>query len=460
MQKVFQEVNTLDQRCYETFALSGDILMEHAAEVMADEIRARFELKNSVLILAGSGHNGADGIALARLLHHDYDVKLYCIKDQNSDLGKLQVKRAKALNVTFVTELSSSDIIVDALFGSGLNRSLEGAYLTIIKELNQSPAFKIACDIPSGVLSSGLCSSEVFKADLTITMGALKRALFSDEAKNYTGEIKVANLGLPRSLYETDTDTFLLDLEDLQLPLRDKPNTHKGTFGHTAVLSGDKSGASIIAGLSALAFGSGLVTLVGDNLLETPYELMSDTTLPENTIALCAGMGLGETAQAIDLLKKSTLPMVIDADLFYDPSIGPLLEKPCVLTPHPKEFVSLLALTGLDHIDIQILQADRFGYALKFSQAFPETVLLLKGAHVIIAYQGKLYINPHGTNKLSKGGSGDVLAGLIAALLAQGYDPIDATISGSLAHTKAALTLQNNNYALTPPDLIQAIGHL
>jgi hydroxyethylthiazole kinase-like uncharacterized protein yjeF len=174
-------------------------------------------------------------------------------------------------------------------------------------------------------------------------------------------------------------------------------------------------------------------------------------------------MGLGETLSLKELLQflDNTLALIADADIFHMEILDKiLLRENIVLTPHPKEFVSLLKYTKLADIEVEELQLNRFKYAELFCAAFPKAVLLLKGANVIIGQNDTFYVNPHGTPSLAKGGSGDVLSGLIGALLAQGYAPLDAAIHGSLAHVKLALAYKGNDFSLTPDDLIDEIGNL
>ena len=222
MQKLFDEVNSLDKRCYEKFFLSEDLLMEHAASNMALYISQNHPTSKSILIVSGSGNNGADGITLARLLHTKFDVNLYLATTPKSSMAQLQLKRAKTLNIKIVNELFEADIIVDCLFGTGLNKPLDEESINLINTLNFYNSFKIACDIPSGINNFGQIQNVAFEADVTITMGALKTSLFSDIAKDYVGEIKVANLGVQREIYEIDSNKFLLDESDMKLPIRNK----------------------------------------------------------------------------------------------------------------------------------------------------------------------------------------------------------------------------------------------
>ena len=195
MQNLFNEVTSLDQRCYKEYGLSEDLLMEHAADGMADYIHNQYENDERICIVCGSGNNGADGIALARLLYKDFDVTLFLTKEPRSEMAKLQLKRAEAIGVNLVNTLQESDILVDALFGSGLSRDFDTETVELIQAMNALQADKIACDIPSGLKTDGTLQAVTFEADVTLTMGALKRGLFSDAAKEVVGSVYVRTLG-------------------------------------------------------------------------------------------------------------------------------------------------------------------------------------------------------------------------------------------------------------------------
>ncbi len=460
MKKVFKKVNLLDQRCYENYGLSEDLLMEHAAMGLKDYIP---HSTNSILIVAGRGNNGADAIALARMLSGDIKVDLYIPMGVKSVMGKLQLQRARKVNITPIDTIGDKyDVIVDALFGSGLSRKLDKSSQELIIQLNKQSGYKIACDIPSGIDIDGQIEGEAFKADITITMGSPKTALYSDSAKDLVGEIITIDLGISSKYYEDESDTFLLEKSDLKLPLRDKKNCHKGDFGHLCVVAGKKQGAAVIAAKAAYAFGTGLVTVVENEPYKLPYELMSSTTIPHKSSAICIGMGLGnqyDNKYLKSFLLEHNLPMLIDADLFYNRIILEILEQKnsIVITPHPKEFASLLSFIYNKNITVSDIQKDRFKHAREFSNKYPKVVLVLKGANTLIAHEEKIYIQPFGTNRLSKGGSGDVLGGLIASLLAQKYNPLEASITGSIAHALSAKNFTKNNYSLSPLDLIEGI---
>ena len=458
MKKIFDEVRSLDKRAIEEFHLTEDILMENASLGLKNYITKKFKKNSSILIVCGSGNNGADGISLARLLQNKFKVSLYLVNEPKTEIGKLQLKRAKSINVNFVNQIFQADVVVDCLFGTGLNKELDEDSISLINSLNNLNSFKIACDIPSGLNSLGQITQTAFKADITITMGALKTALLTDIAKDFVGKIKVANLGLPEDIFQIETNKYLLQKSDLKLPLRDIQNSHKGTFGHVNIVSGEKIGASIIASQASFVFGAGLVTIVSQNEKNIPCNIMQSKSVSENCTAIALGMGLGEIESLkLEEFLQLNIPKVLDADIFYNPLIVKYLDQNVVLTPHPKEFISLLKLTNIADISIEELQDNRFLYVEKFCKIYPKVTLLLKGANVIISKNDKIYVNIFGSSKLSKGGSGDVLSGLIASLLAQGYTSLEAAINASLAHTIAAKKYKNNNYSMRPQDIIQGI---
>jgi hydroxyethylthiazole kinase-like uncharacterized protein yjeF len=373
-------------------------------------------------------------------------------------MAKLQLERFLRVGGKVSKKLKEADVIVDAIFGSGLKRDLSDEIVKIIEKMNEMDGFKLACDIPSGIDDKGNLRPIAFKADLTVTMGAEKLALYSDIAKDYVGEIQIANLGVSFEKYIEKSDFFVLEKSDLKLPIRNKQNSHKRSYGHLGVLCGEKKGAAVLASLSAFNFGCGLVSLVTHEEIDAPYEIMQTHHI-ENFSALAFGMGLGNYFDdELENIAKLNIPMVIDADMFYKKEIKKFLKKDVVLTPHPKEFAALLKITGIRELSTKDLQENRFDLALEFSKNYPNVVLLLKGANKIIAYNKKLYIDPFGDVALAKGGSGDVLAGMIGSLLAQGEDLLSATINASLAHSIAGN--YSPNYALTPLKLIKRLEEI
>jgi hydroxyethylthiazole kinase-like uncharacterized protein yjeF len=456
---VYEEVYSLDSLCYQN-GLNEYILMENAAKAMYNEIKQKgFK---SVLVISGGGNNGADGIALARMLLGEVDVELFLPMELKSKMAKFQFEIYKNYGGKYFNvpqETKQYECYVDAIFGSGLKRELSPKINKIIKVINRRSGFKIACDVPTGIDEKGMKRGEVFEANLTVTMGALKLSMFSDFSKDFVGDVKIANLGISFLNYTKKSDYYLLEKADMHLPIRDKKNSHKGKFGHLGVLVGEKCGAGIISALAGLRFGAGLVSVVTKEKNNIPYELMQAKSIDERFSAISFGQGMGSFYDnELKKLINLKIPKVVDADMFYKKEILGFLDKFTVFTPHPKEFTSFLKICELGEYSSEEVQNRRFELALKFSKKYPNSVLLLKGANTIIAYKEKIYINPYGTQALSKGGSGDVLAGLIASLLAQGYHPLKAAITASLAHAQAGDVTPN--YALTPLKIIENLEKL
>ncbi|WQX33556.1 NAD(P)H-hydrate dehydratase [Helicobacter pylori] len=464
MLSVYEKVNALDKRAIEELFLSEDILMENAAMALERAVLQNASLGAKVIILCGSGDNGGDGYALARRLVGRFKTLVFEMKPAKSPMCQLQQERAKKVGVIIKAwgeknEDLECDVLIDCVIGSHFKGKLDPSLN--FESLSQKARFKIACDIPSGIDSKGRVDKGAFKADLTISMGAIKSCLLSDRAKDYIGELKVGHLGVFNQTYEIPTDTFLLEKSDLKLPLRDRKNAHKGDYGHAHVLLGKHSGAGLLSALSALSFGSGVVSVQALECEITsnnkPLELVFCENFPNLLSAFALGMGLENIPK--DFNKWLELaPCVLDAGVFYHKEVLQALEKEVILTPHPKEFLSLLKLVGINISMLELLD-NKLEIARDFSQKYPKVVLLLKGANTLIAHQGRTFINNLGSVALAKAGSGDVLAGLILSLLSQNYTPLDAAINASLAHALAGLEFKNN-YALTPLDLIEKIKRL
>ncbi|MCK0500614.1 NAD(P)H-hydrate dehydratase [Helicobacter pylori] len=464
MLSVYEKVNALDKRALEEFNLSEDILMENSAMALERAVLQNASLGAKVIILCGGGDNGGDGYALARRLVGRFKTLVFEMKPAKSPMCQLQKERAKKVGAVIKAweeknEDLECDVLIDCVVGSNFKGELE-PFLNF-ESLSQKACFKIACDIPSGIDSKGRVDKRAFKAHMTISMGAIKSCLLSDRAKDYIGELKVGHLGVFNQIYEIPTDTFLLEKSDLKLPLRDKKNAHKGDYGHAHILLGKHSGAGLLSALSALSFGSGVVSVQALECEITssnkPLELVFCENFPNPLSAFALGMGLEGFPK--DFNKWLELaPCVLDAGVFYHKEVLQALEKEVVLTPHPKEFLSLLKLVGINISMLELLD-NKLEIARDFSQKYPKVVLLLKGANTLIAHQGRIFINILGSVALAKAGSGDVLAGLILSLLSQHYTPLNAAINASLAHAIASLEFKNN-YALTPLDLIETIKRL
>ena len=497
MKFLFVDTRSLDERARAELCLTSDILMENAAAALEESVMRFFGASCCcaesvrVMIVCGSGDNGADGLVLARRLKGKaigsalIEPCVLQFLPPKSEGCKLQFERAKKIGVNFIDEIeaaSDAAVIVDCLFGSGFHGTLDGKAQKLIESLNSLSGYRIACDVPSALGCAIKGSGVPFAADETVAMGAPKIQLYLDGAKDYAGKIYTASLGMSDAVFEGafKPDAFLLEKSDLKLPSRQKLNVHKGSFGHAALICGEKPGASIMAASAAMRFGAGLVTLVNASAASSfslPYELMLSDKVPETATALAIGMGLGREQQSfapyLELLAEKELPAVIDADLLCCGKLPAVLAArsasgaKTILTPHPKEFAELLKNCGLADVSAADIQKDRLGYAKMLCCAYKDIVLILKGSTPIISVFSEdsgfeAFFNPHGSPVLAKGGSGDVLSGLSAALLAQGWCAKQAAVQASLAHALASNSAASkiSSYAFTPSSLIEEISLL
>lgn len=467
------------------------IMMENAASALENAV-LNYGDTPSVLILCGGGNNGGDGLALARKIYGKCRVSVLLVKMPQTEEARAQYETAKAVGVPFIdasSVMSEYTVFVDCMFGAGFHGELPPDILTLLHRVNAAKGIKIACDIPSGIDKTGCITTRddngspvAFCADRTITMGALKTALFSDEAKDFVGVIEKADLGVSAAVFEKNSrpDAYLIEECDISLPHRTQKSAHKGIFGHTAVVAGEKTGAAVIAGTAALQFGSGLVTCVfpeneipaekNASFIMSP-ELMTSSSFPEKTTSVLLGSGFGtdRTNTLIDTIsficKMKEPAAVLDADFFSYPECSTLLEKlnslenaRIIITPHPKELCSLINTCFGEKNEVSFVAQHRFEFVHRWSGRFPNIVLAAKGANTFIAKNSEFFICDCGTNALAKAGSGDVLAGMCAALLAQKYSALDAAKTAVFAHASASNGFEPD-YALTPLSLIEKIAY-
>lgn len=489
MRRIFLDTRRADSLCREKFSLGEDIMMENAAAALEKEVRACLKERGpgAVTVLCGPGNNGADGYALARRLSAEKDARAVEVMAAKSAMCVLQKERALASGARILPPeeaLEGCACVVDCVFGSGFHGKIPDDVSALIEKVNAMSAAKISCDIPTGLDPHGNACGAVFRADRTVTMGVLKLALYGDYAKDFCGEVVSASLGVSDRNFEncaleaekesgSGAEFWLLEREDMVLPHRKSQNVNKGSFGHAAFVCGEKEGAAFMAAGAALRFGAGLCTVVSQDFkynADVPHEIrcevMRGGAFPDRTTAVGLGMGLGRSPGPFYdwLLKNSGVPCVLDADAFYYDETAAFLRRRAgtegaagvVLTPHPKEFASLLRLCGLGEFSVAECVLGRVDLVREFCSMFPGVTLVLKGANVIIARNSSLFINAEGTSALSKAGSGDVLTGLITALLAQGRGDLDSAITASLAHAVAARGIKND-FSLTPFRLIDAV---
>ncbi|PLX88099.1 MAG: bifunctional ADP-dependent NAD(P)H-hydrate dehydratase/NAD(P)H-hydrate epimerase [Desulfuromonas sp.] len=478
------QMQNADRCAIDRLGIPGAVLMENAGraatEVISSDYRQLFP--GPVLVLAGKGNNGGDGYVIARgLLERGWQVKTLVLADHDAIVGDaglmlsiLQNIEASADFVTAPQELAAvvSDyaprLLIDALLGTGLTSSVHGLYAEAIDLLNASGAPVVAVDIPSGVDgSTGRVMGGAVEAALTVTFDSAKIGHVVWPGGRYTGRLSVVEIGIPQRCHdENHPPCHLLDGAEARNLLPDRPkNGHKGRFGHLLVVAGSpgKTGAAALAAEAGIRSGSGLVTAacpaaVHDILEVKLTEAMTlpladtDGLLNENgtdlllellpgfqSLVLGPGLGVGSGLGGCvrRIIANSSIPMVVDADALnaLAGETDTLLRIRCdqmVLTPHPGEMARLTGLT------IAEIEADRFRVARDFAVTYG-VVLILKGAaSVIAAPDGRVNINGSGNVGLASGGSGDVLAGLIGGLLAQGLDVFDAASLGCYLHGLAA----------------------
>lgn len=451
MKAIVKNAKILDERAL-NLGFDELILMENAGKNLAkitQKALAKKGVKNGrILILLGCGNNGADGLVAARHLKN----ALCFIVDNNlkkSALFQKQEQIALNLGVKFLDKcphFQSFDAIIDCIFGSGLNKDVDGKVKKLLNEANSSRALRIACDIPTN-LGFQTC----FKADITATMGVVKECLLEDFAKTTVGKIKRVNLGLKERHYVTNPTAFLLEKKDLKL-IKRLPNAHKGDFGHGFIAASASAGS--LAALAALNFGIGLVSLLN----QKPFSplIMQKERLDDSANAVAVGMGL-EDLSILDEPLLHQIPVILDANCFQSPKIKPFLQRQnVILTPHPKEFARLWQIAFNEKITVQEIQQKRFFFVNKFTQHFP-CVLVLKGANTIIACKEQKFVVRLGSAALAKGGSGDALAGMILALLCAKFSPLNAATNAVLAHALVAKRYKFNPNSFDALKLIKAL---
>lgn len=468
-------------------------LMERAGEQTFGWLHQKMNgAQVPIHIFCGIGNNGGDGLVVGRLLlEHGYNVKTYVANftDKRSKCFLINYDRIK--NVTkkwpiLMTseadfpEINPEDIIIDALFGIGLNRPPEGWVKNLITYLNKEKAFTLSIDIPSGLFANTPTTdfNAVITANHTLAFQTPKLAFFLPETAKFVPYFEVLDIGLDRDyLSQTPPLAQLIGKAEAQQFYRPRKKfDHKGTYGHALIVAGSygKMGAAILSAKAAFRAGAGLVSVFTS---EAGYAIIQ-TALPEAMVitdkeddiitairfdikpsVIGIGMGIGtasETVTALEaLLKTAEAPLLLDADalniLSEHSALLKFLPKQSVLTPHPGELKRLLGEWTDDY--------DKLEKAKAFSEKH-EAVLIIKGANTIVVFGKQLYINTSGNPGMGTAGSGDVLSGMITGLLSQGYDPLLASVFGVYLHGSAGdIVVQEIGLeALMAGDIVEAIG--
>ncbi|MDF7824445.1 NAD(P)H-hydrate dehydratase [Pontiellaceae bacterium B12227] len=479
-----EEMRELDRRTIES-GIAGEELMLTAGEGLADSIRTlagNHQLVDSpVLFIAGPGNNGGDAFVAAWLLHEDgWPVECWLATPESKIQGDALIyfKKMKKAGVPFEVLDSSehwnyvadvgtdAEIVVDGLLGTGFSGEPRGVIADAIQfvDAQADRALVVAIDMPSAM---------AVRADLTVTMGLPKIGNIEAENVELVGNIDVIDIGIPPEFIddvEGDDELEFIHPSDLaQLFPRRPRNAHKGLFGHVLCIGGTKgfSGAITMAARAALRSGSGLVSAFVPEAIHSLVapalpEAMVHSSMPDsNWSAIMVGPGMGRSAttreQVLQLLETSTVPLMLDADaiVVLADHIDAITNAKCpvILTPHPGEFAALFGLK------IDDVQEDRFGMARMAADKLGATVVL-KGAGTLVASPGiPMAVNMTGNPGMAAGGSGDVLAGLIAGLAAQGITPFEAACAGVWLHGKAGdlAAADKSQASMTATDLIEKL---
>lgn len=480
-----RQISLADRHAIDHMHIPGLILMENAGlravDVMADEIDGFAEAP--VFVLCGRGNNGGDGFVVARhLARLGLGPRVALVGATLDELrgdaaamagawtgagGEVAVANDEPSWSAIADEIGPDAIVVDALFGTGLSRPLEGLAARVVFDVNRSGAFVVSIDVPSGLLcSEARVPGPAIAADLTITFARPKPALLLPPAEELCGTVVVVDIGIPDlAIHVAEPRLHWVTAEDaaVLLPERD-PSSHKGDYGHVLVVAGSvgKGGAAALAGVGALTIGAGLVTVAAPaparaEIASFAPEIMTEP-LPagrsgalakgastaalalaaaRSVLAVGPGLGAATPAEVRRIVREARVPVVLDADglnVFAGAERKTLAKRraPLVVTPHPGEAARLMG------VDTEAIQEDRVGWARRIA-AEMRAVCVLKGYRTIVAdAEGHAFINPTGNPGMASGGMGDVLTGMIAGLLAQEIDPLEASILAVYLHGLAA----------------------
>lgn len=469
-------------------------LMERASNTIAQEIINTYTTDKRFIFFIGTGNNGGDGLAVARLIaERKYQCEAFILKitENLSHDAEINLKRLRDQNLVRITEIKNADqfpvinlgiIIVDALFGSGLSRPIEGLAAETVKHINTSGAEVIAIDIPSGLFgedNSANLSDHIIKANFTFSLQFPKIAFFFAENEKYVGSWKVLPIGLHKDAIEkTESQYFYITKELLKGKFKQRSKfAHKGNFGHALLISGSygKMGAAVLASKSCLRTGVGLLTThvpkFGYEIIQTavPEAMVSVdsfdkifSSAPElidySAIGIGPGIGMGNsTRNALkDLIDIAAGPLLFDADainiLGESKACLDVIPAGSVFTPHPKEFERLTEKSA-DGYARHLLQID---FARRYN-----VYVVLKGAYTSVACpDGTCWFNSTGNPGMATAGSGDVLTGIILSLLAQGFSPKEASLFGVYVHGLAGdmACREKGEESMVAGDIVDNLG--
>lgn len=464
------QIKEADRLTLEKQEISSVDLMERAATMVFNEINRRLQgAQIPIKIFCGIGNNGGDGLVIGRMLiDSGYDVTIYVVNysDQRSQEFLVNYDRVKNMTKKWPVllkseadfpEISYGDFVVDAIFGVGLNRPLVEWVANLVKHINNSKAFVLAVDMPSGLMADAAVEDKesIIRANFTITFQAPKMAFYMPETAPFVGDLQVIDIALDREfLTNTPGSAELISKPEAKALYRPRNKfSHKGTYGHALIIGGSygKIGSVSLTATAALRAGAGLVTVYapkcGYDILQTlvpeamvitdPHlEILTSIDFELDPDVIGFGIGVGtkeETVAAFKgLLESYKKPMIIDADglniLSKNAELLELLPEGSVLTPHPKELERLIGKWKDDFEKLEKIKAFTAKYKI---------ILVVKGAYTFTVTAENVFINTSGNPGMSTAGSGDVLTGVITALIGQNYEPLQAAVLGVYLHGKA-----------------------
>lgn len=459
-------------------------LMERASRAFVEWFTLRFEGGSKVGVVCGTGNNGGDGLAIARMLHEwGHPVTVWIVSggqgsgDFNANRDRLpqKIECLTIADESDVMDFDRCEVLIDAMFGSGLSRPPAGLHAHVIDRMNASAATRVAVDIPSGLMADRHSSGPIVRADHTVSFQLPKLAFFMPEAYPYTGEWVVVDIGLDRSFIKSaETPHYYTKMGAVRKILRPRSRfDHKGTYGHALLIAGShgKIGAAVLAARAALRTGAGLLTVhvprCGYTVLQSAVpEAMCQTddndhvfTVPPESgpyRTMGIGPGLGQDERTKTALAKTLgnfgKPVVLDADalnlLAGDRSLLHLVPPGSILTPHPGEFRRLVGPWNDDFHRLALQK--ELAVSLR-------SVVVLKGAYTSVATdRGEVHFNSTGNPGMATAGAGDVLTGVLTGLLAQDYSPVEAAIAGVFLHGLAGdiAAMEYGMNAMIASDLI------
>lgn len=474
-----EQVRALDAWTIEHEPVRSIDLMERACKAFVNWFVLRFDVAHRVGIVCGTGNNGGDGLAISRLLVSlDYTVNVWVVRGgrESADFKTNLESLGATMPTDFVqgTQFTGCDVIIDAIFGSGLTRPPEGLFEEAIRLMNETQATRVAVDIPSGMFADQHTPGPVVKADFTVTFQLPKLALLLPENQEHVGEWRRLDIGLDEEfIRRAETSRYYITRKAVKkLLLPRKKFSHKGDYGHALLVTGSlgKMGAAVLASRGAIRAGVGLLTVhlpgCGLVVLQTSVPeamasvdghdaVVSKAPNAEAFDAIGIGPGIGQSAETVQALRDlldAGKPMVLDADalnlLSSHRELLHLIPRGSILTPHPKEFERLVGKWENDF--------DRLAKQLTLARQL-KSIVLVKGAHTAVATpEGEIFFNCTGNPGMATGGSGDVLAGVLTGLLAQGYSSLETAILGVYLHGLAGdfAAREMGQHALIAGDLV------